>query len=136
MKSFLIFVVFVIIGMGQVYAHENNIDNEEKVQHYQVEKPKTKEEALSVLTSKSKEIEKILLNKNLSSSDLEEIHEMSYSLEASVDYLRENENNKKQEAALDNLDESVQALHYGSENHNEAETREWFVKLKAAIAGL
>lgn len=136
MKAFLLFVASVIIGMGQVYAHQDNIDNEEKIQHYQAEKPKTKEEALSILESKTKAIEMILLNTKLSSSDLEEIHEMSYWLEASVDYLREGENNKKQEAALDNLDESVQALHYASENHNEAETREWFVKLKSAISGL
>lgn len=133
MRPFLIFVISIIIGIGNLYAHEHNGDNDEKIRHYQAEKPKTKEEAFSVLKTKSKEIEEKLLNKNLSSSDLEEIHESSYWLEAVVDYLREDKDSKDQKVVLDNLDESVQALHYASENHNEAETREWFIKLKSSV---
>ena len=73
------------------------------------------------------------MNKKLSSEDLEEIHETTYWLEASVDLLKETKRSSNIEEALDKLDEAVQAVHYSSENHKEIDVREWQIKLKSAI---
>lgn len=132
-KLVSIFVISVIMSIGQLYADESNKEAEERVQHYQVDKPKTDQEALSILKSKSDAIEKKLLKKVLSSGDLEEIHEISYWLEAALDRLREVKHSNSKEEALDKLDEAVQAIHYSSENHKEIEVREWLIKLKSAI---
>ena len=70
-KSFLIFGISIITSIGQLHAHvhENNKyvhgehnKSEERIQHYQVDKPQTDKEALAVLKDKSKAIEKKLLN--------------------------------------------------------------------------
>jgi hypothetical protein len=141
-KSFLIFGISIITSIGQLHAHvhENNKyvhgehnKSEERIQHYQVDKPQTDKEALAVLENKSKAIENKLLKKKLSSEDLEEIHETTYWLEASVDLLKETKRSSNIEEALDKLDEAVQAVHYSSENHKEIDVREWQVKLKSAI---
>lgn len=132
-KSFLIFGISIIISIGQLYANANNKESEERIQHYQADKLKTDKEALSVLKSKSDEIEKKLIKKKLSSSDLEEIHKISYWLEAAVDRLKEVKHSNNIDEALDKLDETVQAVHYASENHKEIDVREWFIKLKSAI---
>lgn len=136
MKWFLIFAISVIMNAEQLYAYEHNNASEESIQHYQADKPKTTKEALLILTSKTAIIEKTLLNEKLSANDFEEIHEISYWLEAAVDYLRKIKLGNDQEIALDKLDEAVQALHYSSENHQEVETREWFVQLNSAIIGV
>lgn len=141
-KSFLIFGISIITSIGQLYArvHENNkyVHGEhhqsiERIQHYTADKPQTDKEALLVLKSKSKAIEAKLLKKKLSSDDFEEIHEISYWLEAAVDRLKEVKRSNNIEEALDKLDEAVQAVHYSSENHEEIELRKWCTKLKPTI---
>ena len=108
---------------------------EERIDHYVPAQPGNAEEALVVLTDKLGAISPIVAKESLTDNDLEAIHEASYSLEAAVDKLREGEN-EVQEAALDQLDEAVQAIHYASENHEEAKTREWFAVLMKAEQGV
>lgn len=103
----------------------------ERVQHYEAPTPETDESAQSLLNQKIGEIGMILAKPSLADSDLEKIHEYSYSLEAGVDKLRED--HAYPNTLLDPIDEAVQALHYASENHEEAETRQWFEKLKTAM---
>lgn len=88
--------------------------------------------ALAALKKDATFIANILKGPQLSGADLEKIHEASYSLEAAVDYLRTTQN-PTQEVALDALDEAVQAIHYGSENHKEQEVRQWFTSLEKSI---
>ncbi len=121
--------------MGALHAHAHN-HQEDIIKHYHADKPENTAQALLILQEECKSINNILLNKNLSSNNLEKIHEISYSLEASVESLREGQNNNDQEMFIDKLDEVVQALHYSSEQHEEKETRKWFIKLNSAIADL
>lgn len=134
MKLLFICITYIIVSTGQLYAHEHHNDHGERVQHYQADKPKNIQEALSILNSKSQKVGQILFNTQLSANDLEEIHEMSYSLEAAIDYLRETKQyDHSKEETLDKLDEAIQALHYFSENHKDIETREWFSKMQSIM---
>lgn len=100
-------------------------------EHYVAKKPKNDAEALESLSVHINKIAGYLDNQPASDADMEKIHKASYSLEAAVDKLRESVT-AKQELSLDLLDESVQALHYASEEHQEKETREWFKKMTTA----
>lgn len=111
-----------------------NVQAEERIQHYAVEKPASSAEAITLMTTKVVAIKTVLEKKALDDADLEAIHEITYSLEAAVDALREGAKDK--EEALDLVDEAVQALHYASENHEVEKTREWFAKLEPAAEGV
>lgn len=105
--------------------------HEDRPEHYLVEIPETEQQALALLEEKLDELQPIMARESLSDNDLEAIHEISYSLEASVDRLRK-EIPEAHEAALDRLDEAVQAIHYASESHDVNETRKWFAVLEPA----
>lgn len=109
-------------------------DDAERVVHYEAETPKDEAAAISLLDGKADAIGTILQKEKLDGNDMEKIHEYTYSLEAAVNALREHTNTDKQESAVDVVDETVQALHYASENHDEPTAREWFTKLKPAVA--
>ena len=108
-------------------AGETAEDNQ-RVSHYAFEKPHSHEAALTLLKDKTKETGKIMKKDSLSDSDLERVHEISYALEAAIDKIRETEATP----GIDALDETIQALHYASENHDEAKTRAWFAQLEPA----
>ena len=103
--------------------------SEDRISHYASNKFNSSREAIASLSKNIKTIARIIENKKLHSQDLEDIHEISYSLEAAVDKIRA-DNGKKNEDKVDNLDEAVQAIHSSSENHKEAETRKWFAVLE------
>lgn len=101
--------------------------------HYVGQKVANSKEAAQVLNAKIIDINKILKKKKLSDQDLEKVHEISYSLETASDkLLEENSNNP----AVEEIAESVQALHFSSEKHMEKETREWFKVLSSAAKNL
>ncbi len=100
----------------------------ETVQHYEGEMVETTEAAKVLLTEKITLIGNILGKAKLEASDLEAIHEHSYSLETAIDKLRADK--AATETLIDTTDEAIQAIHYASENHEEAKTREWFKILK------
>lgn len=105
---------------------------EERVEHYQAQ-IETKEAAFEALTAETTKIAEILKTEDeLEFTDLEEIHEISYTLEAAIDKLRAEKG--AEEAKIDALDEAIQAIHFASENQEEAKTREWFAKLDPAAA--
>lgn len=116
-------------------AQEQGAAHEERIQHYPAEKPVGKKQAQELIVRKEQAIEALLKSKKLTGANLESIHEMTYSLEAAVDELRKHEIAAEKDA-IDSLDEAVQALHYASENHKEAEVRSWFAKLMKASGTL
>ena len=110
------------------HAHEH-----EGVVHYAVETPASDDAALKLIQEKADKVAEILKAEKLDGNHLESIHEQTYSIEAAVNKLREGDHNDAQEAALDVVDEANQALHYSSENHEEAAVREWFAKLHPSV---
>ena len=124
--------IILLVTLLPFYAHANadeNLGSEERVDHYEAHQPKNKAEALSSLKDRTATVGQILKSEALTDSDLERVHEVSYDLEAAVDYLRTHQGDA-QEEVLDSLDEAVQAIHYASENHEEEKTREWFLALE------
>lgn len=127
------FAIALLALSGPALAHDDH-DGEERISHYEAPRPGTQAEAFALLKTKTGEIGAALEKKPLDGNALESIHERTYALEHAVDRLREDAKNDAQEKAVDTLDEAVQALHYASENHEEAVTREWFARLEPAIA--
>lgn len=118
------------------FAHDHEHEDEERISHYAVEAPETRDAAIAVLTGKTAEIGTLLQKAPLDSNDLEAIHERTYALESAVDKLVEDAVTDIQKASLEATDEAVQALHHASEDHEEARTRESFGKLETAVSAL
>lgn len=112
--------------------HEAHPDHHSpRIDHYRAATPENTAEALEMLKSQTSLIASLIGANKLDNHALEAIHEASYGLEAAVDHLR-GQADGQQQGRLDDLDEVVQALHYASENHEAAKTREWFAKLTLA----
>jgi hypothetical protein len=126
MKIILTALSLLLFCVNANAAHEG-------VTHYVGQKVANSQEAAQVLNAKIADINKILKKKKLSDQDLEKVHEISYSLETASDkLLEENSNNP----AVEEIAESVQALHFSSEKHMEKETREWFKVLSKSAKKL
>lgn len=109
--------------------------SEERIHHYEGKTITSPEQAVKTLNDENTAIKKILEeNEVLSDSNLEIIHEISYTLENAIDYLKENKH--ADQPVMNAIDESIQAVHSSSENHNEEQTRAWQMKLELAIASL
>ena len=123
-------VLGITMISSSVYAGDDHDHHheEERIAHYEFEKPTTKLEAVELFNSTKSKIGMTLESKKLSVSELESVHEQSYALEASIDALREMK--AFPESLIDDTDEAVQALHYASEKHEADITREWFDKLE------
>lgn len=104
MKQFLIaLLLFTTAFSSPVFAKEERID------HYDPGTPANTEEAIRWIEQSMAEVKTAFGN-----NKLEAIHEQSYRLEASVDFLREHAKNIE-ESLIDALDESVQIIHFASE---------------------
>lgn len=133
-KSLFVALAGITLLQVPVTAFAQNdaaLDSPERVEHYAAVQPQNETEALVQLAEKTNAVAAIMANDELTDSDLEAIHEVTYSLETAVDKLRETQT-EASEAKLDAVDEAVQALHYASENHEMAKTKLWFTKLQAA----
>lgn len=133
-KSLFAVLAGVALLQAPIYAFADDdtaLDSPKRVEHYAAEQPQNETEALAQLAAKTEAVTAIIKNGELTDSDLEAIHEVTYSLETAVDKLRETQT-EASEAKLDAVDEAVQALHYASENHEMAKTKLWFTKLQAA----
>lgn len=130
MKKFLMIAAIAAFTTSPAWA----VEHEDGVIHYEGEKPESAEQALTLLKDKSAEIAVVLEKDTLEGSDLEKIHEISYSLENGIDFLIAEK--KLPEAKTGAVDEAVQAIHNNSENHETDAVREWTPKLEAAIAML
>ncbi len=107
---------------------------EAAVQHYAAPEIADKQSALYQLKQAEGAIVGLIYQKEeLGAGDMEKIHEHSYTLEAVVEYLRDvAQGSGAHIAAVDELDEQVQAVHYASENHDAAELKKIRVPLGAA----
>ena len=107
------------------------VEQEQAVVHYEAIEIESAAHALKILDKGTAEIAEILKQDGeLEFTDLESIHEITYTLEASVDKIRDEK--AAEDAKIDLLDEAVQAIHFASENQKEAEVRSWFAKLETA----
>ncbi len=117
-------LLLAIIALTAALWHFLDKD-EEKIAHYAGIELRDSNHALSILDAGKMRIGEVLAD-TPNASRLEEVHEISYSLESAVDFLRELRLTNRQETALDNMDEAVQALHYASEEHDSKATKKWF----------
>lgn len=149
MNKFLLLAGVAVIGFGAVpftyaeekaheaYAedHAHDKDHHDEAEHYEAIKIESADEAFTVLDEKTAAIGKVLENEGeLEFLQLEEIHEITYSLEAAIDKVRAEK--AADEAKIDIVDEAIQAVHFASEKQEEAKVREWFAKLEPAAGGL
>jgi hypothetical protein len=123
-------------GAALANDHGDEHADEARVVHYEVETPADETAALALLQNRADAIGEILKKDAPDGNDMEKVHEHTYSLEAAVDKLRESADSDAKEEAVDYVDEAVQALHYGSENHNIDVSREWLAKLTPAVETL
>lgn len=133
MKNLLLFLsvtVFSVVAPVCVFAGEETAARSEHYAHAKFENSAQAQEALNAKISEIKDI--LDKSKELAFTDMEEIHEKSYTLESAVDKFRED---KAADAGkIDSLDEAVQAIHFASENQEEQKTREWFSKLEQSAS--
>ena len=128
----VIAAVAVIGGLATYSIVQSNGNS--RIEHYAGEQIETAEQAFNALETNNGKIAKILKSDSLTDSQLEEIHEISYTLESAIDKLiSEKAGNKK---TLKSVDEAIQAVHYASENHEEESVREWFAKLEPAAGNI
>lgn len=128
--AFLCVSVFTLSSPVAVWAEEPAA---ERVDHYKHVTFESGQKALEGLNEKIAEISAILDKEGaLEFTDLETVHEKSYALESAVDKMREEKT--ADVSKIDSLDEAVQAIHFASENQEEAKVKEWFEKLKVASA--
>lgn len=120
----LILMSFMLVLTSFSYAHA------ETIQHYEAKEIKSVEEANTFISQSRAEIDEMLKSQTLSGAQHEQIHEISYTLEAAVDKLIKEKAGSGQ--ALHKLDEAIQAVHFASENHEEAEVRKWVSAIKPA----
>jgi plastocyanin len=106
----------------------------ERISHYEGQVINSTDDAFAALETNNKKIAAILKADSLSASDMEAIHEISYTLESAIDTLIQEKAGSAK--ILENTDEAIQAVHYSSENHDEEELREWFTRLEPAAGNI
>ena len=118
------------------HAHDDHHDDHKgETEHYEAIEIESTEAAFEILNEKTAAIGKVLENEGeLEFLELEAIHEITYSLEAAIDKVREDK--AADEAKIDMVDEAIQAVHFASEKQEEAKVREWFAKLEPAAGDI
>jgi len=87
---------------------------DEKVQHYEAKPSETLEEAVRNFSEYNKKLAEVLARENLSDNDMEEVHQLTYTLEVALAKINEEMN-----GIVDTLEE----VHLSSEERNEAKLR-------------
>ncbi len=136
MKNFFCTLI-LMFAFAPFYAQAETPDDlfsemvaEERIEHYAGTEFKNPEEAQMALNEKISDIAAILdAQADIDGTSMEKIHEISYTLENAIDFIRAEH---QEDVTLNHIDEAVQALHYASEKHEADKTREWFAKLQNA----
>jgi len=110
MKTFVALVLSTLV----VVAVSGPAISDEKVQHYEAKPAETLEQAVENFSEYNKRLSKVLQKKSLTTSDLEKIHELTYTLEVALAKINEE---------LSGLPATLETLHLASEKHNEAQAR-------------
>lgn len=129
-----ILAVLAVIVLAGAVGRPVLAGEEARVEHYEAQTIETGEQAMQALEENNAKIAEILKAEELEPRDMEDIHEISYTLEAAVNRLIAEKAGAPEQ--LEALDEAIQAVHYASENHEEAKLREWFAKLEPAAGNL
>lgn len=87
---------------------------DERVQHYEAKPSKTLEQAVKNFSEYNAMLAEVLEKDKLTASDLERIHELTYTLEVALAKINKN---------MSALPATLERLHLASEKHNEAEAR-------------
>ncbi len=124
MTKYYITVAVLLLSLAAAPSYANEA---ERIAHYEAQALASPAEAAAAIESKTSEIAAVLEKEELENTDLEQIHAASYTLEAAIDILYET--NSGNAGQIDLSNESIQAIHASSENHNEAELRKWFETL-------
>jgi len=115
------------------HADGHHDDHAEGAEHYKAVEIKSVDHAKTVMDEKTAAIGEVLKTEGeLEFLQFEEIHKVTYSLEAAIDKIRDEK--AMDMAKVDSIDEAIQAIHFASENQEEAVVREWFPKLDAALS--
>lgn len=138
MKTILTaFAILALAGgaASPVWAEDaGHAQGEERVDHYKGEAMETVDKAVKSLHENIAKISALMAAEDFGAVEMEDIHEISYTLETAIDELIKEKAGTPER--LGSIDEAVQAVHYASENQEEEELRTWFAKLQDAIAGL
>jgi hypothetical protein len=102
---------------------------EERVQHYEAQKPANVEQALKLLTERGN-----IAEQALKKNQLEAIHEQSYTLEAAGDTLYAHM--QAQQKSVDAINEAIQEIHALSEKGDAAGVRAALPRLKKETQAL
>ena len=87
---------------------------DEKVQHYEAKPSETLEDAVKNFSEYNKKLSEVLSRESLSDSDMEEVHQLTYTLEVALAKI-----NEEMSGIVDTLEE----VHLASEERNEAKLR-------------
>jgi plastocyanin len=138
MKKILAALAVLALAGGMtspVWAEESvHGQDEERVEHYKGQAIETAEAAIKALRDNNAKIAALLASEEFGAVEMEDIHEISYTLETSIDKLIKERAGTPDK--LGSIDEAVQAVHYASEKQEEEELRAWFAKLEEAVATL
>jgi len=94
------------------------------IQHYQVSSIESRDEAVQVFSDKTLELQQ---RKDLSAKELQEIHEITYSLEKAVAFFVENTSGELRTSAGE-LAQIVELIHLSSENNRSTETKKYLTQ--------
>lgn len=92
----------------------NPLSSDERTEHYEAKPSATLAEAVKNFSEYNGMLAEILKKDKLEASDLERIHELTYTLEIALAKI-----NKSMSA----LPETLETLHLASEKHNESQAR-------------
>ncbi len=139
MKKILIFASIAALQFSSVYIPgsfaQNTGENPLPLIHYEAENIENTEQAYKILGEKSAAIFEVLKGDGeLDFGSFEEIHKISYTLEAAIDKIRDE--NAADLDKVNAIDEAVQGIHYSSENQKDEDVRKWFKSLLSALSDI
>ena len=106
MKLLFATMLFSLAGLAQA---------SERLDHFKGEQPKSMIEAYSILQTYNEKLEAIIAQETLSASDLNDIHQITYSLENALQYI---------DANLRSTAEQLEVVHKLSETGQAVKTLE------------
>ena len=98
-KTLIIYLLFTCVATGNAFAGE-------RADHYKGKVPKSLDQAMSYLRSHNAQLNTLLKTEKLSPQQLDEIHQMTYTMENAI---------KKLKNEVTVISDSLEALHKASE---------------------
>lgn len=102
------------LAVGLCAANADTGHAEERVDHYAAREPATLQDAVTDFSEFNEKVAAVLARPELGSTDFEEVHELTYTLENALAKIR---------GELNDLADTLEALHLASEEHKVEATR-------------